>query len=203
MAAAVSPPSPCRSESTGAGCTRRPRDLRVAPGPRLPGRIRPCLLPSVGLARTSRRPAGHLVFARGLSRPRRARSAGADRWARRTAPTARMPRWSDRYVRVVATRAGSFAHPSPTLQGPRLSLLRHALRLGGIGALQRLRSTTGDIGTRLAAASRTDEQRLLQSWRSTMTDPATASVQPTWSIATAALFFTIALAALGLRSTKR
>ena len=93
--------------------------------------------------------------------------------------------------------------PSPTLQGPRLSLLRHALRLGGFGALQRLRSTTGDIGTRLAAASRTDEQRLLESWRSTMTDPATASVQPTTSIAMAALCFTIALAALGVRSTKR
>jgi hypothetical protein len=93
--------------------------------------------------------------------------------------------------------------PSPTLQGPRLSLLRHAFRLGGSGALQRLRATPGDIGTRLAAASRTDERRLIESWRSAMTDRATASVRPTAPNAMASFCWVVALAGLGLRRTKR
>ncbi len=93
--------------------------------------------------------------------------------------------------------------PSPTLQGPRLSLLRHALTLGGPGALQRLRTTPGDIGARLAAASRRDEAQLIRSWRASMTDRANASVRPAAPIAMASVCWMIVVAALGLRRTKR
>lgn len=93
--------------------------------------------------------------------------------------------------------------PSPTLQAPRLSLLHHALTLGGPGALHRLRSTPGDVGARLAAASELDEAHLIQSWRTTMTDRTRASVRPTVPIAMASACWMMVVAGLGLRRTKR
>lgn len=93
--------------------------------------------------------------------------------------------------------------PSPTLQGPRLSLLRHALALGGVGAMERLRNADGDIGARLTAASRRGEAQLLRSWRATLTDRAKASARPAAPIAVASLCWVVAVAGVGLRRTKR
>lgn len=93
--------------------------------------------------------------------------------------------------------------PAPMLQGPRLSLLRHALQLGGTGALQRLRTTPGDIGARLVSASGTDEASLLASWRTTITDPTQASVRPEPVVVLASLCWLMTLGAFGYTRISR
>ena len=92
---------------------------------------------------------------------------------------------------------------APTLEAPRLVLLHEALRLGGDGAITRLRASTGDIGTRLSAAAGVEEDSLLSSWRRRVISQRGARIRPTGEVALATIGWTLLLTGLGLRRTRR
>ncbi len=93
--------------------------------------------------------------------------------------------------------------PPPTADAPRQVLLHEALRLGGAGALTRLREPRGSIGERLVAASGVSQDSLLALWHRRMVAEAGASIRPTPAVALASLGWTLLLAGLGLRRTRR
>lgn len=100
-------------------------------------------------------------------------------------------------------RLGPDRLPAPTLEAPRLVLLHEALRLGGDGAITRLRASTGDIGTRLSAAAGVEEDSLLSSWRRRVISQRGARIRPTGEVALATIGWTLLLTGLGLRRTRR
>lgn len=93
--------------------------------------------------------------------------------------------------------------PPPTADAPRRVLLHEALRIGGAGALARLREPGGTIGARLVAASGVSQDSLLARWHRRMVAETGASIRTAPAVALASLGWTLLLAGLGLRRTRR
>lgn len=93
--------------------------------------------------------------------------------------------------------------PPPVLESPRLLLLHEALRIGGTGAVARLRTTEGDIGARLSAASGVSEGELLARWRSRVTAAVGARARPSADVTLGALGWIVLLTGLSLRRSRR
>lgn len=93
--------------------------------------------------------------------------------------------------------------PPPTADAPRQVLLHEALRVGGAGALTRLRAPRGTVGERLVAASGVSQDSLLALWHRRMVAETGASIRPTPAVALASLGWTLLLAGLGLRRVRR
>lgn len=90
----------------------------------------------------------------------------------------------------------------PLGPGLRETLVLEALRLGGEGAYGRLRRASGSVEERLAAAAGVSADSLLTAWRAALIDAAGQPTAATLPIGLTAVFWMLAFAALGLRSTR-
>lgn len=129
----------------------------------------------------------------------------------RSAPSARFyPRRSSIYDGCVERGedascrdflASSHIEP-PLPPSIRETIVLEALRTGGEGAYGRLRRASGTVEQRLAAAAGVSGDSLITIWRAALIDAAGQPTAATLPIGSAAVFWTLVFAALGLRSTR-
>jgi hypothetical protein len=84
----------------------------------------------------------------------------------------------------------------------RVTLVQHALVVGGDGAYGRLYRDGGTIEERLTAAARVPGDSLIASWRAALVDSAGHPTAVSWPLALAAVFWAMAFSAMALRSTR-
>ncbi len=94
----------------------------------------------------------------------------------------------------------SIQPPLPT--NVRVTLVQHALAVGGVGAYGRLYRAGGTMEERLTAASRVPGDSLIASWRAVLVDSAGHPTAVSWPLGLAAVFWAMAFSAMALRSTR-
>ena len=94
----------------------------------------------------------------------------------------------------------SIQPPLPT--NVRVTLVQHALVMGGDGAYGRLYRAEGTMEERLPAAARVPGDSLIASWRAVLVDSAGHPTAVSWPLGLAAVFWAMAFSAMALRSTR-
>ena len=84
----------------------------------------------------------------------------------------------------------------------RVTLVQHALAVGGDGAYGRLYRAGGTMEERLTAAARVPGDSLIASWRAVLVDSAGHPTAVSWPLGLAAVFWAMAFSAMALRSTR-
>ncbi len=84
----------------------------------------------------------------------------------------------------------------------RVTLVQHALVVGGTGAYGRLYRAGGTMEERLTAAARVPGDTLIASWRAVLVDSAGHPTAVSWPLGLAAFFWAMAFSAMALRSTR-
>lgn len=96
---------------------------------------------------------------------------------------------------------GGLVRP-PLPSNVREALAHRALVMGGDGAYGRFFTTGGTIEQRLEAAAGVPIETLIRSWRTTLDEAVGAPTAVSWPLGLMSVFWAVALAALGLRSTR-
>ncbi len=94
----------------------------------------------------------------------------------------------------------SIQPPLPT--NVRVTLVQHALVVGGDGAYGRLYRAGGTMEERLTAAAGVPVDSLIASWRAMLADSAGHPTAVSWPLGLAAVFWAMAFSAMALRSTR-
>jgi hypothetical protein len=97
-------------------------------------------------------------------------------------------------------RGGWFNPPLPS--NVREALAYQALVMGGDGAYGRFFTTRGTIEQRLEAAAGAPIEAVIRSWRAALDDAVGEPTAVSWPLGLMSVFWAVALAALGLRSTR-
>ena len=84
----------------------------------------------------------------------------------------------------------------------RVTLVQHALVVGGDGAYGRLYRAGGTMEERLTAAAGVPGDSLIASWRAVLVDSAGHPTAVSWPLGLAAVFWAMAFSAMALRSTR-